>query len=155
MLRKHLPLAALCLFALVSSALAKPNFTGTWKANIAKSDFGAMPAPQSVVNKNDHQDPKLTISSTTAGDSGERTFNMTFSTDGAETTNEIGSVKITSKCRWEGDDLLIDSKAVTDQGEFTVKDRMTMLEGGKAFKLARQWAGPMGETTQTMLFEKQ
>jgi hypothetical protein len=155
MLFKRFTLTALCLGVLAAGACAKPNFTGTWKANIAKSDFGAMPAPQSVVNKNIHQDPKLTIASTMATDSGERTFELTFSTDGAETTNEIGSVKITSKCRWEGDDLLIDSKAVTDQGEFTLKDRMTMQEDGKAYKLVRQWAGPMGETTQTMLFEKQ
>lgn len=155
MLSQRLMLAAVCLGLLVPGVFGKPNFTGTWKANIAKSDFGAMPAPQSIVNKNHHQDPRLTIASTMTTDSGERTFELTFSTDGAETTNEIGSVKITSRCRWEGDELLIDSKAVTDQGEFTLKDRMSMLEGGKAYKLVRQWAGPMGETTQTMLFERQ
>jgi hypothetical protein len=26
-------------------AKAKPNFSGTWKLNTGKSDFGAMPAP--------------------------------------------------------------------------------------------------------------
>ena len=34
-------LFAVCAFA------QKPNFSGTWKLNVSKSDFGRLPAPES------------------------------------------------------------------------------------------------------------
>jgi len=155
MLNKTLALVALCALVLASAAAATANLSGTWKTDMAKSDFGAMPAPQSNVSNIDHADPKLVIATTSVGNSGERTFTLTFSTDGAETTNEVGSVQIKSKARWEGNDLLIDSKATTDQGEFTVKDRWSLAEDGKTLTLVRQWSGPMGEAKQTLIHQKQ
>jgi hypothetical protein len=35
---------------------AKPNFSGTWKLNTGKSDFGAMPAPDTRTGKITHED---------------------------------------------------------------------------------------------------
>ncbi len=157
MIRRTVTLAALCTLGLVSAALAqaKPNFSGTWKVNIAKSDFGPMPAPQSGVSKIEHADPKLKLTSTITGDMGERTVTMEFTTDGAENTNKFGPMEMKSRLRWEGAELIIESKASSDQGEFTAKERWSLAEGGKIFKLIRSWAGPMGEATQTLIHEKQ
>ena len=152
---RSLTVIALSVLGLVSTALAKTNLTGTWKVDNAKSDFGAMPAPQSTVSTIDQEDPKLKISTTSVGDSGERTFTLVFTTDGTESTNEVGSIQIKSKARWEGNDLIVESKAATDQGEFTVKDRWSLSEDAKTLKLLRQWASPMGEATQTLIHLKQ
>ena len=40
-------------------AQAKTDFSGTWKLNTGKSDFGPMPPPDSMTQKITHQDPSL------------------------------------------------------------------------------------------------
>jgi len=45
-------------------AQAKPNFSGTWKLNAGKSNFGPMPAPETRTDKITHQDPDLKYSFT-------------------------------------------------------------------------------------------
>ena len=42
-------------------AQSKPNFTGDWKMNLVKSDFGAAPAPDTMTRKIVHAEPALTI----------------------------------------------------------------------------------------------
>jgi hypothetical protein len=144
------------VFALsVATAQSKPDFSGTWKADIAKSDFGSFPPPQSTVTKINHKDPNLKISSTSVSDRGEQTMELTFTTDGAENTNQIGNIEVKSKLKWEGAALLIESKASTEQGEFTVKEKWTLSDDGKTLTIVRNWASPMGETTQTVVHGKQ
>ncbi len=151
--------AFFCILTLAcASALqaqAKPDFTGTWKTNIAKSDFGAMPAPESVTTKIQHKDPKLGVESTSVGDQGEHTITFNLMTDGTETTNQFGPVEIKSKAHWEDKALLIESKAATDNGEITVKEKWTLSDDGKILTLARNFSGPQGDMTQTVVQEKQ
>jgi len=54
---------ALAIAALASIALAvdKPNFSGDWKMNAAKSNFGAIPAPATYTRKVTHAEPSITI----------------------------------------------------------------------------------------------
>src|SRR5277367_4263573 len=40
---------------------AAPNFSGDWKMNIAKSDFGPVPAPEVLTRAIKHTDPALEI----------------------------------------------------------------------------------------------
>jgi len=79
-------LGLVCCLVL-AQAQSKPNFTGTWKVNNSKSDFGPMPAPQSSTSKIDHKEPSLRIATTWVGDQGERTFEFSYTTDGKENTN--------------------------------------------------------------------
>lgn len=157
---RTLIVTAICILGLLGAvptapAQAKPDFGGDWKVDTAKSDFGPMPAPQSSLSKIAHQDPKLNISTTTVSDRGENTFEMALTTDGAENTNHFGSVELKSKVRWEGAELTVESKAATDQGEFTVKERWNLSEVSKTLKIVRSWSGPMGEATQTLIHAKQ
>jgi hypothetical protein len=50
---------ALCArtFGQAQKPAATPNFTGTWKVNIEKSNFGPEAKPHSIVSKNDHREP--------------------------------------------------------------------------------------------------
>lgn len=54
-------------------AQGTPNFSGTWSLDVAKSDFGPAPPPESVVMVIDHKEP--TIKSTTAQKSQQVVFN--------------------------------------------------------------------------------
>jgi hypothetical protein len=155
--RKLGVISAALLFGLpaIVAAQTKPNFSGAWKAAIAKSDFGPMPAPQSSVSKITHEDPKLKISTTLVSDSGEITFEMVFTTDGAENVNKMGPMEMRSKLRWEGAELIIESKATSDRGEFKANERWSLSEDRKTLKIVRTWSGPMGEATQTVIHDKQ
>jgi hypothetical protein len=132
---------------------AKPNFSGTWKVIIARSDFGAVPAPASMISKIDHQDPALKISTVTTGSQGERSYDLTFTTGGAETSNTAGNMVYKTTCRWEDGALLMDSRA--DEGDLIGKDKWTLSEDGKTLTLLRVWSGSQGETTQRLVHEKQ
>ena len=79
-------LTVLALAAL--PALAKPNFSGDWKLNSAKSTFGEMPAPDSMTYKIAHADPKLTTASKQSSQMGDFEMNATYTTDGKECTNQ-------------------------------------------------------------------
>ena len=87
------------------AAQAKPNFSGTWKLNAGKSNFGPMPAPEARTDKITHQDPDLKDSFTQSGPMGDVTAEMKYSTDGKETTSTVRGNQIKSTAKWEGDEL--------------------------------------------------
>lgn len=146
-------LMILAAVAAIAPAQFKPNFSGTWKADIAKSNFGALPSPQSATVKVEHSDPNLKLVWITVGDAGERTFELSFTTDGKECTNFVGNVELKSVLKWEEAALLMEHKAAG--GEVVVRDRWTLSEDGKTLTLVRHWSGSQGETTQTLVHQKQ
>src|SRR5258706_532224 len=86
------------VLALVSLALVaddKPDLSGTWKLDSAKSDFGAFPGPDSQANVIDHKDPKIKIKTTSkGGPRGDADYESTYTTDGKESTNQQGPREI-------------------------------------------------------------
>ncbi len=153
-MRRMITLAVPVLtLALLALAQAKPDFSGGWKLNISKSDFGALPAPESATLKIEHKDPALKMVSTTVGSSGERSYELSFTTDGKECTNWIGNVEVKSVLRWEGATLILEHKAAG--GEVTLKDEWALSEDGRTLTITRHWSGSQGETKQTLVHEKQ
>jgi hypothetical protein len=60
MIRKLLSITfLLTLTAFTVVAQQKTDFSGTWKLNIAKSDFGPLPAPASRTDVVTHKDNSL------------------------------------------------------------------------------------------------
>lgn len=154
-------LCRLFLVALVAAACglpgaqAKSNFSGTWKLNAAKSDFGAMPAPDSRTDKITHQDPDLNDTVNQSGQMGEVTADLKYSTDGKETTNTIRGTEIKSTANWEGDELVISGKGSFQGADVTLKDRWSLSPDGKTLTILRHVNSPMGETDQKIVLEKQ
>src|SRR5215467_9844277 len=88
---------------LALSAADKPNFTGKWKLVADKSDFGPMPPPEKLEQTVDHTDPDLKVSSMQAGQQGEMTAELKYTTDGKQSTNTIRGAEVKSVCKWDGD----------------------------------------------------
>jgi hypothetical protein len=59
--------ALLAMLAGIAPAAEHPNFSGEWKMNAEKSDFGKLPPTTSFARKIVHVDPSLTIA-TSQGD---------------------------------------------------------------------------------------
>src|SRR5215472_11812904 len=83
------PLAIVAAIPFAVAADTKPDFSGEWKLNIDKSNFGPMPPPESETRTIEHADPSLNVKSVQVGGIGDMTTEMKFSTDGKESVNTV------------------------------------------------------------------
>jgi hypothetical protein len=136
-------------------AQAKPNFSGEWKLDASKSEFGPMPAPSKRTDKIAHADPNLKVTTTQTGQNGEATVELKYMTDGSETTNELRGAPMKSTSKWDGDTLLITTKASFQGNEITLADKWNVSEDGKFLTISRHIVSPQGELDQKIVLEKQ
>ena len=156
MRRTGLILAGLLLLAASASAQTKPNFSGDWKMNAAKSNFGQMPAPSSLTEKITHTDPSLKVQTAQSGDFGDLNSDFSFTTDGKECQNAMGDMfKMTSTVKWDGDILMFDSKMDIQGNAMTGVDKWSLSPDGKTLTVQRHFNGPMGEGDAVMVLDKQ
>jgi hypothetical protein len=135
-------------------AVAKPNFTGDWKLNAAKSSFGEFPAPSSLTMKIGHEDPNLKVATTMAGDFGEFSWEAAYTTDGKECTNTMRDSESKSVLKWEGDNLLINTKGSFGGNDMTISDKWNLSEDGKTLMIERKFSSSQGEMVQKLAMEK-
>jgi hypothetical protein len=136
-------------------AMARPDLNGEWKLNAAKSDFGAMPAPEKLVFKIDLKDPDFTLKQSVTTPQGENNSEQKFVIDGKEQSRNSsrGEVKFTPK--WDGDNLVVDQKIQMQGNEITVHEQWSLGADGKVLTVTRNVKSPMGEMTMKMVFDKQ
>jgi len=134
---------------------AKPNFSGTWKLNAAKSDFGPMPPPDSRTDTIDHKDPQVKESVSMATGQGDMQWDIVYTTDGKDSKNTIMGSEMTSTAHWEGKTLVVDTKGSFGGSDMTIHGTMVLSGDGKTLTRQAHIAGPMGESDQKLLFDKQ
>jgi len=138
-----------------SQANAKPNFSGEWKLNASKSEFGPLPAPSSRTDKITHSDPSLKVTTTSVGPQGEVSLKLAYTTDGQESTNDLRGNPAKSTAKWDGDALVIVTKAKFQDNDITLTDKWTLSEDGKTLTIDRKIVAPQGEFGQKTVMEKQ
>jgi hypothetical protein len=145
--------AVFAMTFLAAGAQAATNFSGEWKLNLAKSDWGPIQqfAPESMTRTIKHADPSLNISTHQKGAAGEVTSEVAYTTDGkpAENKGSKGSAK------WDGDKLVIDSVRDAQGTEIKSHEVMTLSADGKTLTSLNHLATPQGEFDITNVFEKQ
>src|SRR5260370_23128374 len=156
MLHKTL-VAALTVTAFAASlaAQSKPNFSGTWKLNVSKSDFGPIPGPDSLTNVIEHNDPVLKVNASLEGPQGKQNFTINYTTDGKEVMNKQGPRDIKSTVLWQGSNVVVNSKFTLGDNDVTVKSVWTLSADGKTLTENRHLAAQMGEADQKWVYEKQ
>jgi len=146
------------VFALAASlaAQSKPNFSGTWTLNVAKSDFGPLPPSNSRVDIIDHNDPTLKVAVTDDGAQGKQEYTLKMATDGKEVTNNAGGgMEVKNTAAWEGSGLVVGTKLNFQGTDVTIRAVWTLSADGKTLtEAAHLVAGALGETDQTFVFEK-
>jgi len=161
-MRRTLLFLALAAMIPAAGATAQdhPDFSGTWKINLIKSDAPPSRGGQQM----DMSGLTLTITQTAevltivqAGMGPERT--TTYYLDGRESTNAAmrGEMKSTSK--WDGDQLVTDGSATmqTPNGERTVtsKEVRSLSKDGKTMTVTTTTESPMGTRTRKTVFDRQ
>jgi len=103
---KSLWTAVLVMAALASMALAadKPNFSGDWKINTTKSNFGPIPPPTTYTRKVAHTEPTITIENTQTGTPlGDQHDKRTYTIDGTEISYQANGADVKAAMTWDGD----------------------------------------------------
>lgn len=146
----------LCLLTACLAA-AKPNFSGNWKMNAQKSNFGPLSAnaPAQIVRDIQHTDPKLHFKTVQSGNQVEVTTEMDYTTDGKPALNTLRGTEIRGNAKWVGDALLIETKRTSQGVEVSQSDQWTMEDGGKFLKVESSITSPKGSFQFVVVFEKQ
>ena len=152
---KSFLLSALGLILTVSVAHAAPNLSGDWTLNIAKSNYGAFPAPRSITRKITHSDPKLTMVTTQKGAQGDVTSTLNYTTDGKEVTNKLQTGESKGSAQWIGDKLMIESSREVQGTVLKQKEIWTISGDGKTITVDAHVSLPNGEFDVKQVFEKQ
>ncbi|MCU1265231.1 MAG: hypothetical protein JWM21_1549 [Acidobacteria bacterium] len=156
MIRRLLLIAVLIALPIVSAyAQQKADFSGTWKLNVAKSDFGALPGPDSRTDVITHKDPSITDDVISEGAQGKQEYTIKYTTDGKEVTNQIGPLAIHSTLKWEGNNLVITSKFAYNDADVNAQSTWALSPDGKTLTISVHFASTLGETDQKIILEKQ
>jgi hypothetical protein len=94
---KRVLIAALAMLTIVAGAVAankpaatdKPNFSGEWTMNAAKSNFGQLPAPVKFVRKIKHSEPSLVVIEEQTAGGRDSTTTRKITTDGKLLTSKV------------------------------------------------------------------
>ena len=141
-----------------TSAQGKPDFSGTWTMDAAKSD----PAPAGRGGGGGGA-ATLTIKQTATelsiqseGRQGPQT--MTYKLDGSESKNEQmgrgGAMTVVSKAKWDGSSLVIDTTRDIQGMSITTHEVRKLDNGGKEMKVESTTQTPQGEIKRNVVYTK-
>jgi hypothetical protein len=151
----HLILLALLALPLTAADDAKPNFSGDWKMNADKSDFGKLPRPLAYQRNVDHKDPVIRMVSHQSTQMGEQTVVATMRTDGVQTANPTRTGDTKTIGRWQGRDLELTTTKQVEGGEAVTHETWSLSADGKTLTSTTHFKTPRGEFDVKMVLEKQ
>jgi hypothetical protein len=132
----------------------RPNFSGVWKFNPAKSKLQT-PAPTASVFRIDHREPNFDLSRTHTYGEKNDTWGIHLTTDGKEVTQEEGGRKILALLNWEGNELVFNSRIVLQDREATNLVRYSLSEDGRVFTATERFRGPVVKYDNIWVFDKE
>jgi len=156
MIRKLLSITFLLVLPLMSVfAQQKTDYSGTWKLNVAKSDFGPLPGPTSRTDVITHKDPSVSDQVTADGEQGKQEYTVNYSTDGKETANAFGGLAAKSTAKWDANNLVINTKLKFNDTDVDVVATWVLSADGKTITISAHISSSMGEADQKLVLEKQ
>jgi hypothetical protein len=143
------------VLTLTAFAQSKPDFSGTWKLNLEKSDFGELPPPTNRTDVITHKEPALSDSVTTETAEGKQSYTATYTTDGKESQNKIGPRDVRTTLKWSGNNLAMNAKFKFEDADVVGDSTWTLSADGKTLTWNIHYASSIGEIDQKMVFDKQ
>ena len=156
-----LAVAAAVVLPFAARAQSKPDFSGTWTMDTAKSD----PAPQrrGGGGGGGGGGGTLTIKQTgtelaitTEGRQGPQT--MTYKLDGSESSNQVmgrgGAQSVKSTAKWDGSSLVIETTRDFQGISITTKEVRRLDTGGKEMTVESTTQTPQGEQKRKVVYTK-
>ena len=150
---RRILLASLGTLSLIAGD--KPNFTGTWKMNPAKSDFGKMPVPAKLERVVQHAEPRLTVQSVTSSPQGELKSVSLYTTEDKESVNTVRGSQVKSVASWVGPTLTIRSTRQVQNVEVVAVEHWSLSLDGKVLTVINKISTPGGTVEATTVLDRQ
>jgi hypothetical protein len=152
------PLVLLLLLATAAAAQSKPtpNFSGYWKLDGEKSDFGGGPAPESASYIIRHIGGKLAFDYTQES----KTARIEITTDGQERlTDSNDDGEIWTRAFWERSVLAFEARQRPRPGHpasgIKWTSRWKLSSDAHTLTIERQITTPQGQLNQTLVFNRE
>jgi hypothetical protein len=136
-----------------AQATTKPNFSGEWKMNPTKSDFGQVPPPSFITRTITHAEPSLTIIEQQRSDLGDQSTTRKYVTDGTETTFSVNGADVKSAASWTERTLVVVS--TVDTIGLSFNDKMSLSADGKTLTSVVRITSAQGDLDLTVVFDRQ
>ena len=143
-----------CL-ALCAAEAPKPDFSGDWKMNAAKSDFGPLPRPLEYERKIDHNEPIIQMTVRQATAMGKQTIDQVLRTDGKEITNKYANGEAKTVGRWIGRELQFTTTRQVAGGDALTIETWTLSDDGKTLTSVASMQTPRGAFQIKLVLDKQ
>jgi len=103
---------------------AKPDFSGRWRMLKDKSNFAGFTRPDLLVQVVDDHSPTMNVHTVQTKNGKTSTADVTYFTDGRESSNVINGRDATSKTYWDGTILVVRTDMEDSKGnEIEMEDR--------------------------------
>jgi hypothetical protein len=149
--------AALAVSAvLFAQSAAKPNFSGRWRMDPARSEFAKFNKPDIVVQVVDHHDPTLNVHTVETTGKRTSTADVSYFTDGTVSNNIINGRDAQSKAYWDGPALVIRTTEKDSKGEdVVIEDRWELSSDGDTLIRTSHITTPRGEADLKLVSSKE
>jgi hypothetical protein len=154
-MRKIFAVTLLSVAAFATQAMAASNFSGEWKLNISKSDFGPAPQPEFMNRSIAQTDAAITLKTHQKGAAGESKTEIKYTLDGKECSNTINGAVVKGNAKVAGDKLVIASTREAQGMEMKFQETMSLSEGGKVMTINNHVTVQGQEFDIVFVFEKQ
>ena len=150
-----------CVGAGVAQApTAKPNFAGTWKLNLAKSDLGQM-SPASETTTISQTADTVTVAIVSDREQGKMTYTFPVKLDGTDTPVPADAFPadsmfklLSSKAEWSGSSLVITQTTSFQDTKGTLKSTFTLSDDGKTLTKTTHIKFDQGEFDSKSVYDK-
>jgi hypothetical protein len=145
----------LLLLASLVATVTTPDFSGAWRLDLSRSDFGELPAPQSMTTRVDHREPLIQVASSVTTIHGTSNTSYTYRTDGSPQTNTVRGTVVISKAKWSKALLVVEVTARTRSGELRFTDKWELSEDRKTLIISRTMESSQGPASQRYVYERE
>jgi len=153
--------ASLCTLGIAqSTGQPKPNFAGTWKLNLQKSDLGQM-APNSETYTIAQTDTDVKVTVASDSQMGKIDFTFAAKLDGTDTPLAADAFPadspfriLTSKAEWQGASLVITQTTSFQDSKGTLTSTYTLSDDGKVLTKATHIKFDQGAFDSTSVYDK-
>jgi len=141
--------------AMAANSGPHPNFSGTWKLNVANSSFAPLPPLTHLVDTIEQTRSAIKIHRTQANQGHERTRDVIYNLDGAPMTVRHNTGDSKTVVRWEGANLVIESSLEFEGLPMNVRDRWSLRHEGRTLEIHRHFQSHQGAIDQKLVMERQ
>ena len=134
----------------------RPNFSGTWRLDVAHSQLGKLPGqPRARTDVIEHREPEIRQTLFLDNVSRMDTTVYRYTTDGKPTVNRVDGKDIRSTVWWEGNRLRLESKTKLLVIDVSLKERWNLSADGKKLTMTRRVESQLMKGDQILVFERQ